>query len=79
MKRYKVTCPFCECSFEIGESDSVNCMCGVLAHFENGHLESMRGGADEHYFHVENLLTGEVNVEREIEENESNSDEEKKE
>lgn len=65
MKRYKVTCPFCTCSFEIDNSDTINCMCGGLAHFENGHLEYMRGVADEHYFEVENLTTGEKYVETE--------------
>ncbi len=66
MKKFKVTCPFCECSFEISESESVNCMCGVLAHFDNGHLQSMRGGADEHYFNVKDLMTGDEYVEKEV-------------
>ena len=51
MKKFKVTCPFCECSFEISESESVNCMCG---------------GADEHYFNVKDLMTGDEYVEKEV-------------
>ena len=65
MKKFKVTCPFCDCSFDIGDIDTINCMCGGLASFINGHLEFMLGVADWHYFEVENLLTGEKYVERE--------------
>ena len=65
MKKYKISCPFCECVFEIGDIETVNCMCGVCASFVNGHLDSMRGGADFHYFTVRDLLTGEEYDERE--------------
>lgn len=63
MKKYKVYCPFCECSFDIGDYADITCMCGVLAFFENGHLDYMRGNGPGHYFELKNLITGKEYVE----------------